>query len=208
MLAYSRYWSVVPSAESFRAAAQTMMTSVSLGLSIAWPLYRFSMRMPRASRWLPILDWLAIAGTLQVVLWPMRLSTHWTPIRVALLDSTLCAWALLIGALISIGLRDSSPWARTKWMAICIAVVLLAPIADITLIDLLGFGTATLTSAGISELLYWSPVSSAWVLAGHDSYGVTGPEWARVALLLAAAILTWAAAVLWPTTTDPPQNNR
>lgn len=198
ILAYSRYWSIMPSEESFRAAAQMMMVSVSLGLCLVWPLYRLSMRLPKASRWLPMLDWLAMAGTLQVVLWPMRLSAHWTPIRVTLMDSMLCAWGLLFGALISLGLRDWSAWGRAKWMLLCMMLILAGPLAEVAMVRILGLGGAMFDASGVSEFLYWSPITGTWVMAGQDAYGVTGAQWARVGLLVAAAILAWGAVVLWP----------
>jgi len=197
ILAYSRNWSIIPSELTHIASTRRMLVAISLGLTIVWPMFRLTFTPSRSRCRLAVfIDWLALIGTLQIVLWPMRLSTSWSTARVALLVTIIGAWTLITGAFIALGLLSSQKWGRTASMLLCLLLVCAAPIASL-------FFNTTLGSTQ-RNLLDWSPVTQLWNLAERTCQLVSRTEWTQAGLLLVISVLLWIAVALWPITDQPP----
>src|SRR5262245_39320097 len=74
---------VQPSSASFTPGVRLMLLCVAIGLLIGWPLLRLSQSRPAYPLKQTMLDLLVLLGLVQVVIWPLRLVTNWTPYRTA-----------------------------------------------------------------------------------------------------------------------------
>ena len=92
---------VQPSSSTYTPNVQLMVQCVVIGLMIGWPLLRLSQSSPDLPVRQTLLDLAVLIGLVQVVLWPLRLVTNWTPLRTAAIDATLCGWLLLAGAVVA-----------------------------------------------------------------------------------------------------------
>ena len=189
-------WSLVSSPQSYTAALQNMLLSIGFGLVIVWPLFRLSLPAPESARRLAIVDWFALMGTLQVVIWPTRMTTQWSLPRVLLADVLIAGWALVLAGLLAWALVVSSRWQRIGWMLVVMCIAGLAP-----LIWLLT-GT-TQSSAYHDEWLFWSPVSMMWLMGKHAHVlHATSLDWCRAGLIWVVAGLVWLAVWLRPGSTS------
>ncbi len=196
-MAFGWRWWMQPSIATYLTASKRMMFSVMLGITIIWPLYRLVMRPAHTPRLLPLLDWVAIFATLQVLLWPMRVPTQWSATEVLLIDLTIFAWGLLYAALIAMGTMGAGRRHRGIMMVVCVLVAVAAPFAAL--------GSSTIDNLTESAWLHWSPVTTIWMHIGRATIGIEPQAWQRVALIAAAAVLTWVALMLWPSTPRPVQ---
>lgn len=176
--------------ETYATSMRTMLLSVSLGLTVVWPMFRLSMREHHHAGRLAFIDWLALIVTLQVVLWPTRLSTNWTAQRVALVDAVLASWSLLLAGIIALGLRSRAPRSRLYAMFFCLVVVGLGPAVAVSR------SSPTVDPSKI-EWSYWSPVSAPWVISASARQGIIlASDWLRTIIVAAAALLVWAGVLL------------
>ncbi len=192
---------------SYELGVQRLSVLLSLGIAIGWPLIRLSGRSRTAPRLVAFVDWLALAGTLQVVLFPMRVSAQWSFTRLLALDGTLVLWALIFGAIIALGTADHtrlvgsefSPKdfkrhenrARSQWMVVCLLLVVLGPFLSIIIESPL-----SIASDHDSELFFWSPAGAAWMMGRHAMQDPTRMEWIRLGCLGAAAFFMWMGVLL------------
>lgn len=188
--AFGWRWWIQPSIATYITAAQRMMLSVMLGITIVWPMYRLVLRPSHTPRLLPLVDWLAIFATLQVLLWPMRVPTQWSAMDVLLIDAAIFAWGWLYSGLIGLGMLDSARRHRAAVMILCVLVAAAGP-------AMAGF-TASIDSLTSSAWLNWSPITSVWLHVGRNSITIEAAAWWRLATVGAAALLLWLAVVLWP----------
>ena len=191
-------WWIGPSIETYVEASRRLLLSVALGFTVVWPMFRLSLRGAPAARLSPALDWLALFGTFQVLLWPLRLPTQWSASQLILLDLTIWCWGLLYASLIAMGLGGTAPRRRTAVMLACLVLTFGAPLVAM----LTGRpGMAMIgKDAPPAEWLYWSPLTAVWTLGGRTVRTIERPDWMRVAILGTAAALAWLAAFLQPRT--------
>lgn len=190
MVSFGWAWSMDPSPTSQGMAVRQLLLLITLGLSVMWPVYRLSLRPPGAARLLALMDWLALIATLQVVLWPMRPLSNWTAGKIAVLDLTISAWALIIAGLIALALRSRTWRTRGLWMAGCVALVLAAPSCAII--------TQLIGGRSLDELPYWSPISDVWLISHRSMRTSTPVQWARFYIVGTSGVLLWVAIMLLP----------
>lgn len=197
VMAFGWRWWLQASIATYLTASKRMMFSVMLGITIIWPLYRLVMRPAHTPRLLPLLDWLAVFATLQVLLWPMRVPTQWSAMDVLLIDLTIFAWGLLYAAFIAMGTMGAGRRHRAVMMFVCVFVSVAAPLA--------AWASSTLEDVTESAWLHWSPVTTIWMHIGRTSIGIEPQAWQRIVLITAAAMLAWIGLMLWPVSRPPAQ---
>lgn len=178
---------VQPSSASYTPGVRFMLLCVTIGLMIGWPLLRLSQSRP----WRPIaqtwLDLMVLIGLVQVVVWPLRLVTTWTPWRTAAIDATMTAWLLLAGAIVAAGIASNRAGPRVLAMLACIGLCLLGP-------SLAWLGVMSGVQA--AELVSLSPLMAVRTLSEGISTHPSPSQWQWIALLGIADLAVWIALVL------------
>jgi hypothetical protein len=178
---------VQPSSASYTPGVRLMILCVTTGLMIGWPLLRLSQSRP----WRPLaqtwLDLVVLLGLVQVVVWPLRLVTTWTPWRTAAIDATMAGWLLLAGAIVASGVATDRRGPRTLCMLACIALCLLGP-------ALAWLGVMTGVQA--SELVGLSPLMAVRTLSEGISTHPSPTQWTWIGLLGFADMAVWIALVI------------
>lgn len=188
--AFGWRWWLQPSIATYMTATKRMMFSVMLGVTVVWPMYRLVLRPAHSPRLLPLLDWLAIFATLQVLLWPMRVPTQWSAMEVLLIDLTIFVWGLLYAALIAIGTFGAGRRNRSLMMIVCLFIATAAPFA--------ASSAGSIEAAQSSRWLHWSPLTTLWMQIERTSVTIDPAAWQRIAVIGSAAVLLWVALMLWP----------
>lgn len=177
-----------PSLASYAPGIRVMVACLAVGLCAGWPLLRLSgprARWPMAS---VALDLVAVATLVQVVLWPMRLATAWTPSRLALIDALVFGWTAVAGAVLCVALDTTNPRARTACMAACLGLCVLGiPLR------------AASASLGLPDPPAWAlgPVMGVLALGSSEQAAIAERSWPGVVLLACLAALAWSLAWWW-----------
>lgn len=182
---------VQPSSASYTPGVREMLTCVTIGLMIGWPLLRLSQTRPAYPVRQTMLDLLVLLGLVQVVIWPLRLVTSWTPMRTAAIDATLAGWTLLAGAVVAAAIGSELRGPRILAMLTCIAMCLLGP----TLAWL-----GLLTGVNAMQLVDLSPFLAVRTLGEGGGSQPTDVQWRWIALLGIAVLAVWFAlgmTLLW-----------
>ncbi len=208
----------LPSLRAYGSSLSKLLFLVSLGLAIVWPLFRLSAQNRGAPRIVALVDFVAIVITLQVILWPMRISGQWEVSRLFALDWSLSAWALIIAGIIAFGsvpprvrfgsmASSTAPTPHTKarnfihanakrgiWMFVIILLSLLGPTLSILLNN--NPSNAGSAASASTEAFLWSPISSAWWMGAHTLDAPERSEWLRLILISIAGILIWVGLLI------------
>jgi hypothetical protein len=178
---------VQPSSASFTPGVRLMLLCMAIGLLIGWPLLRLSQSRP----WYPLrqtmLDLMVLLGLVQVVIWPLRLVTNWTPLRTAAIDATLAGWLLLVGAIVAAGVSTDRTGPRVLSMLACMAMCLLGPA-----LAWLGL----LTGVQALELVSLSPFMAIRTLSEGIGTHPTTAQWMWIGLLWFAVAAVWTALII------------
>ena len=177
---------VEASSASYTPGVRVMLISVAIGLMIGWPLLRLSQPATSMPMTQTILDVVVLLALLQVVIWPLRLVTPWTPVRTAALDATLVAWTLLVGALVASAVGSPRPGLRNIVMLGCLAICLAGPALAwlvVALSPAAGLADRVLTIGTLLEI-------HTLGLGGGTAPSAT--QWAWIGLVGLAAATTWA----------------
>jgi hypothetical protein len=178
---------VHPSSASYTPAVRTMLLCVTTGLLIGWPLLRLSQeRSPYPIRQ-TLLDVVVLLGLAQVVIWPLRLVTSWSPMRIALLDATLIGWLLLAGAMVASGVAGNRGGPRIVAMMTCLAFCLVGPGV---------MWVAAVNGAPTEALSRLSPITSIRALGESGFMGSATADWLWIACVGAAAIAAWISLAM------------
>jgi len=180
------------------------MVLVAIGVAVIWPLFRLSARIRSAPRITALIDWLALMGTLQVVLWPMRVSGQWALSRLLALDWAFAAWGLIVGGIIALGVTRRPPATdragsrlmlgrRWFWMIICIALSVVGPLLAVVIERAPEF-----LASDEAELFLWSPIAMVWSMSGRTLDHPTDTEWLRLTFVTFAGLCLWFGVVLLP----------
>jgi len=144
-----------------------------------------------------ILDLVVLLMLVQLVIWPMRLVTVWSPLRTAAIDATMASWLVVIGAIVASAIGTNRAGPRMVGMLACLGVCLLGP--AITLLGLI-------TGADWIALVELSPFMAVHTL-GRGTAAPPDPEqWRLIVLLAIAGMSMWLALALinvirrWPGT--------
>jgi hypothetical protein len=117
-----------PDARFFNAAVRTIMVLIIVGLTWLWPMIRLCQTSRRGGRWGLLVDLLWLYCFLQVVLWPMRLTTRWPIAAVLVIDLAILAWGLLAMSITAVAMVSRQPLTRAVAMMACIGTTLLGPL--------------------------------------------------------------------------------
>jgi hypothetical protein len=175
---------VQPSSASYTPAIRVMMLSVTIGAIIGWPLLRLSQHKPALPVRQTLLDLIVIIALIQVVIWPLRLVTTWSPMRTAAIEAALLGWLLLAGAVVVAAISTDQRGPRTLAMLACVAMCLLGPLLA---------WVGVMTGVNAVQLVSLSPLMAVRTLGDGTGPTPTDAQWALIALLGAAALLAWVA---------------
>ena len=166
---------VQPSSASYEPGVRLMLMMVAIGWTILWPLLRLSQSPSIWPIRQTLLDMLVLACLLQVVLWPVRLLTRWTPPRTAAIDLVLLAWLGIIGAIVAVTCGSTRTAPRLVGMAICLVPVIL------------------LSLPGERAL---GPITALSALADQGGAPILPGEWTMPVLLAIACAAAWCAVAV------------
>lgn len=173
---------VHPNSASFTPGVRLMMLCIAVGLMIGWPLMRLSQS---ASQWpirQTVLDLIVLLMLVQVVIWPMRLVTVWSPLRTAAIDASMATWLIVIGAIVASAIGTVRAGPRLLAMAACIGVCLLGP--ALTFLGLFA-------GADWMALVDLSPFMAVHTLGQGGAAPPDPEQWHLIALLAVAGAAMW-----------------
>lgn len=178
---------VDPNSATFTPGVRLMMICIAIGMMIGWPLMRLSQPVSPYPIRQTLLDLFVLFMLVQVVIWPLRLVTIWSPLRTAAIDATLGSWMFYIGAIVAAAISTSRPGVRALAMLACISIVLLGP---------------ALTLAGIFSGADWmalielSPLMAISTLGQGGGTPPTEQQWKLVTALAIGGILVWVVLLV------------
>ena len=173
------------SSASYTPGVRLMLICLAIGLVIGWPLLRVSQPpMPFPVRQV-LLDLVVLLALVQVVIWPLRLVTPWSPARTAALDATLTAWALLAGAFVAAVAGSPRAGPRNLAMLGCAGMCVIGPV-----LALASVGVPTLERVG-QRLARIGPLLEVHTLSSGGGSPPTGEQWAWIGLVGVAAVACW-----------------
>lgn len=175
---------VQPSSATYTPSVRLMVQCVAIGLMIGWPLLRLSQTRPALPVRQTLLDLIVLMALVQIVLWPLRLVTSWTPLRTAAIDATICGWVVLAGAMVAAALGARQRGPRTLAMLACVAMVLLGPAAA---------WVGVVSGVDAMELIDLSPLMAVRTLGEGGSAQPTPMQWRWIGLLGLADLTVWLA---------------
>lgn len=183
-------------AASYTPAVRLLLLSIMSGLVIAWPLVRLSGGLRAWPIRQTLLDLVVLICLAQVVIWPLRLVTSWSPARSAVIDLCLIGWGAAIAAATSIGsipARRGMHILRTGAMTVILLLALGVPAATLLTGESLPFGGPPPLDAGGD---WWakaslSPLTAMAAITDGGPARPTDIEWQ------AAMRGWWVAAALW-----------
>jgi hypothetical protein len=162
-----------------------MLLSMTIGLMIGWPLLRLSQRRPAYPLSQTVLDLVVLLGLVQVVIWPLRLVTNWTPIRTAAIDATVSGWVVLAGAIVAASISTEKIGPRIVAMVACLGLCIGGP-------ALAWLGV--LTGINAQQLVDLSPLLAIRTLGEGGASPPTDIQWRWIMLLCVADVAVWIAA--------------
>lgn len=180
-------------------ASRWMLMLTTLGFTGVWPIVRLSLDPPRAvtpSKAL-IVEWVALAGILQAVVWPLALTAGWEAAQTFWIDSAILAWSLLNGAIVAVALRSGGAGPRAAAATLCMLVLFAEP-----LVLALAGGT---DPAATTPVMRISPLQTLWTLSEEGRAWAGAPWRVNVLAAAAAAVLAWGVAYLtasWRASSD------
>ncbi len=192
------FWSVgAPGSSdplSLRPAARAVLATITVGIAILWPMTRLSQEMPsrrvrRVSRMVGQ-DLIVLLVPAQAIIWPQIAMAAWPVSVVAVLACSLSAWAVLIGAFLTIAIVYSDT-RRGWWMLAFVAIAGFGP--------LLAIGPGGTIVHGDEAFDWWwmtSPITTGFEIArdrpwtGAAATVVEGHWWA-VGVVGVLGILAW-----------------
>jgi len=188
---------VQPQAASYGPEIQMLLLMIGVGIGVAWPLLRLSGPPSRAPLAQAAIDGVSLLVLLQVVIWPLRLVTSWTLPRTVTIVAACAAAIVLVAGLLGLSLSALSARARTVWMALLCALVLL-PLAGDAACNLIDDeAVAADRAASLSGWL--TPWSAPALLARFSEPSTIDPGAAERVLLVRAfafSAVIWLASVL------------
>ena len=175
----------IASVASYLPGVRMMIACLAVGLCAGWPLLRLSGPRERWPMLRVIVDLIALAALVHVVLWPLRLATPWPPSRLALMDLLLFGWASVAGACVAAAIGSGDARARTLAMAACLLI---------TTIGLpLRLATASL---GLPDPPPWAlgPVLGCLALGSPEGAADAHRQWPGATIVVCLAVLAWGLA--------------
>lgn len=184
---------IQPSSASYTPGVRMMLVCVIIGLTIGWPLLRLSQATPRFPIRQVLLDLIVLLALVQIVLWPLRLVTTWSPARTLAVDATIAGWAALAGAIVASAVTTHRAGPRALAMAGCVGLCLLGPALA---------WVGLLTGKDWVQLIELSPLMAVATLTQANAPPAT-QQWVHISLILTAATATWLILMFWAILRSP-----
>jgi hypothetical protein len=178
---------VQASAASYTPGVRIMMVCVAVGMMVAWPLLRLSDPPSGHPIRVVLLDLVVLLALFQVVLWPIRLVTAWTPARTAAIDGTLAGWTGLAAAMVAATVGSARRGPRSLAMAACVAMCVGGPLIA-WIGGLIGFEPGAVARVG--------PLLEVHALSGGKGAPPTPEQWRWIGLLAAANAAAWSGLLV------------
>ena len=180
---------VEASSASYTPGVRLMLISAAIGLIIGWPLLRVSQSRAEYPLMQTLLDLIVLLALVQVVIWPLRLVTPWSPARTAALDATLVSWTILAGALVASATGSHRTGPRNIAIIACVAMCLVGPV--LALIGIRGSAMTGLTP----ELLQAGPLLEIYTLSHGGRTAPDGGQWMWISMVALAGAAAWAGLI-------------
>ncbi len=180
---------VEASSASYTPGVRLMLVSAAIGLIIGWPLLRVSQSRAEYPMTQTLLDLIVLLALVQVVIWPLRLVTPWSPARTAALDATLVSWTVLAGALVASATGSHRTGPRNIAIIACVAMCLVGPV--LALIGIRGSAMTGLTP----ELLQAGPLLEVYTLSHGGRTAPGGAQWMWISMVALAGAAAWAGLI-------------
>lgn len=172
---------------SYTPGVRLMLMCTAIGLIVGWPLLRLSQRAQPFPIRQALLDLVVVLALLQMVVWPLRLVTPWSPARTAAIDATIAAWTILAGALVASAVGSDRAGPRSLTMVACLAMCVGGPI--------LAWLILTLTAAAepVHWLLRFGPLLEVHHLTDGGGAPLTVRQWHWIVVVAEAGVAAWCA---------------
>lgn len=171
-----------PTIAGFSPGIRLMVASLGVGLCSAWPLLRLTGPRERWPVRRVVLDLVTITTLAQVVLWPLRLTTAWSPARLAMIDALMVAWSVVVAAIVAGAVGSGSASVRTRAMIACLVITALGLPLELAC-----------RSAGLAEPPAWAlgPVLGPLSLTSPESSMRAEEAGVGLGIVLSIATLAW-----------------
>lgn len=194
---------LVVTVDIYRPATRILLTTITAGIVLIWPMIRLSQVrppgsvLPHAAR-----DVLIVLVPVQALIWPqsLRLLGDWTLERCAAIAACQGAWAILVGGLLAMALTFDNQYRRVgtprgAWMLLFAILAVGIPIVEFA------FGSIVLpvdADAGSTLAMMVSPLTAVYELVqDHKAVGrlaVDPVQWSAIAGVSFCGGLVWIAA--------------
>lgn len=184
-------WAVSWLSDTSVPRVRWMLFAGTFGLMLVWPAFRLSEHVrpgdPMRGAMQVLLDWVALAGVYQAVIWSLNLIAAWPFERGLWVDLAILSWSLL-SALVVAAVR-LWPGALVRWlgMAVCIALVFGEPVAV----------WLSLVSGGESWPIRFSPIQTMWELTRTSGQRSLYPWDQRTIVVGLVAVSGWLSLIGW-----------
>lgn len=184
--------------EIYRPATRILLTTITAGIVLIWPMVRLSQAKPTGSA-TPHLarDLLIVLIPVQALIWPQSLQFlgHWPLGLCAAVAACQAAWSLVIGGLVALALAFDPPRGRVGatrgvWMMLLAVVVIGVPLVEV----LLGSIGPSVDDSSIPAMMA-SPLTAVYELIRDRSPG--GPLSAEPAHWIAIGATSLAGGLVW-----------
>ncbi len=178
---------VEASSASYTPGVRLMLISAVIGLVIGWPMLRLSLDTALYPIKQTVLDLVVLVALVQVVVWPLRLVTPWSPARTAALDATLIVWTVLAGAMVASAVGTKRAGPRNIAIIACVCMCLAGPTLAI-------IGQNIPSLEGLAHrLLQLGPLLEVHTLGDGGRTAPLAAEWRWIGIVALAAAATWSA---------------
>ncbi len=177
------------SSASYTPGVRLMLITAAIGLIIGWPLLRVSQSRAEYPMTQTLLDLIVLLALVQVVIWPLRLVTPWSPARTAALDATLVVWTILAGALVASATGSDRTGPRNIAIIACVTMCLVGPV--LAMIGIRGNAMTGLTP----QLLQAGPLLEVYTLSHGGRTAPGGAQWMWISMVALAGAAAWAGLI-------------
>lgn len=168
-----------------------MLFAGSFGLMLVWPAFRLSEQVrsdePGRGALQVFLDWLAMVGVYQAVIWSLHLIARWPLMRGVWLDAAVLSWSLLTALIVAGARLWPNALARMIGMSLCIMLIFGEPV----LVWL------SVIAGGEAWAMRVSPIQAFWELTQPPERGTVSPWDKRTLMIAVVAVMGWSALALW-----------
>ncbi|MBI1375549.1 MAG: hypothetical protein GC159_22785 [Phycisphaera sp.] len=160
-------------------AVRGMMQSILLGMTVAWPAWRLSERVPPNA---PVggqvlIDLASLLLVTQVVLWPLQHVVDWAFEQTVLSMMVLLVWSTPVAMAVWVGRLRGTVASRTAAMAACLTMLIAGWACT-----MLGWPYTT---------ALWSPTTMLWTLSGRVTITAVDAIAGRLMIIAGLSAAGW-----------------